>query len=106
MEGTGTNIYKTVPTSEIWLRIADEFNDICKMPNCIGSRDRKHCRIKCPPNVGSLYFNYKSFHSMNLLGVAEKNCCFTLIDVGAHGRENDNSDFCNSNFVRRLILVT
>ena len=37
--------YKTVPTSEIWLRIADEFNDICKMPNCIGSRVRKHCLI-------------------------------------------------------------
>ena len=40
LDGTATNIYKTVPTSEIWLRIADEFNDICKMPNCIGSRDR------------------------------------------------------------------
>jgi len=98
LEGTATNIYKTVPTSEIWLRIADEFNDICKMPNCIGSRERKHCHIKCPPNAGSLYFNYKSFHSVNLLGVADTNCCFTLIDVGAHGRENDNSVFSNSNF--------
>jgi len=45
------------PTSEIWLRIADQFNDICKMPNCMGSRERKHCRIKCPPNAGSFYFN-------------------------------------------------
>jgi len=35
---------------------------------------------------------------MNLLGVADANCFFTLIDVGAHGRENDNSDFSNSNF--------
>jgi len=35
---------------------------------------------------------------MNLLGLADANCCFTLIDVGAHGRENDNSDFGNSNF--------
>jgi hypothetical protein len=34
-----------------------------------------------------LYFNYKSFHSMKLLGVVDANCCFTLIDVGAHGRE-------------------
>jgi len=61
-------IYKTVPTSEIWVRIADEFNDICKMPNCIGCRERKHCQIKCPPNAGSFYFNYKSFHSMSMLG--------------------------------------
>jgi len=91
-------IYITVPTSEIWLRIAYEFKDFCKMPNCIGSRDRKHCRTKCPPKAGSLHFNYKSFHSVNLLGVADANCCFKLIDVGAHGRENNNSVFSNSNF--------
>jgi len=30
--------------------------------------------------------------------VADANCCFTLIDVGAHGCENDNSVFSNSNF--------
>ena len=87
-----------VPKSEEWLRIADEFNDICKMPNCIGSIDGKHCRIKCPPNAGSLYFNYKSFRSMNLLCVADANLCFTLIDVVAYGRENDSSVFSNSSF--------
>jgi len=26
---------------------------------------------------------------MNLLGVVDANCCFTLIDVEAHGREED-----------------
>jgi hypothetical protein len=98
LEGTATNIYIyiyivfTVPALEEWLRIADEFNEICKMPDCIGSVDGKHCRIKCPPNAGSLYFNYKSFH----LGVADANCCVTLIDVGAHGCENDSSVFSNS----------
>ena len=91
-------IYKTVPASEIWLRNADEFNEICKMPNCIGSLDGEHCLIKCPPNAGSLYFKYKSFHSINSLGVADANCCFTLIDIGAHRRDNDNSVSSNSNF--------
>jgi len=66
-----------------------------KMHKC---RDRKHCRMKCPQNAGSLYFNYKNFHWMNLLGVAVANCCFTLIDVGAHGREDDNSVSINSSF--------
>ena len=62
-------IYVTIPTSEEWLRNADELNEICKIPNCIGSIDGKHCRMKCPPNAESLYFNYKSsllfeiFHS-------------------------------------------
>jgi len=68
------------------------------MPNCIGSRDGKHCCNKCPPNAGLLYFNYKSFHSINLLGVDDANCRFTLMDVGAHGCENCNSVFSNSNF--------
>jgi hypothetical protein len=72
------------------------------MPNCIGGIDGKHCHIKCPPNDGSYYFNYKSFHSMNLLGVADANFCFTLIDVGAYGCENDSSVFSNSSFGKVL----
>jgi hypothetical protein len=87
------------PASEEWLRVADEF-DICKMPNCIGSIDGKHSRIKCPQNAGSLYFNYKSFHPVTLLGVADAKCCFTLTDVRDHGRENDSSVFSNSGFGR------
>ena len=37
---------------------------------------------------------------MNLLGVAAGNCYFTLIDVAAHGRENDNNIFSNSSFAK------
>jgi hypothetical protein len=32
---------------------------------------------------------------MNFLGVADANYCFTLIDVGTLGRENDSSVFSN-----------
>jgi hypothetical protein len=35
---------------------------------------------------------------MKLLDVADANCCFTLIGVGAHGREKDSSDFSTSSF--------
>ena len=35
---------------------------------------------------------------MNLLGAADAICCFTLIDVGAHERDNDSSVFSNSSF--------
>jgi hypothetical protein len=37
--------------------------------------------MKCPPNAGSLYFNYKSSHLINFLGVADAKYCFTLMDV-------------------------
>ena len=86
---------------EEWLRIADEFSSICKMPNWIGSIDVKHCRIKSPPNAGSFYFNYKSSHSINLLGVSAANCCFTLIDMGVHC-ENDSDVFGNSSLEREF----
>ena len=99
-------LYIRVRTSEERLRIADEFNEICKMLNCTGSIDGKQRRIKCPPNAGSLYFNYKSFHSINLSGVAVANCCFTLIDVGAHGCGKDSSVFVTQVLERRLVLVT
>jgi hypothetical protein len=91
-----------VPTSDKRLRIADEF-DICKMPNCKGSIDGKHCCIKCPSNAASLYFNYKSFHSINLLGVADASFCFTLMDVGALGREKDSSVAGMSSFGTEFI---
>ncbi|GFG28569.1 hypothetical protein Cfor_11697 [Coptotermes formosanus] len=55
---------------------------------------------------GSLYFNCKSFHSADLLGVTDANCCFTLIDAGAHGSENDSSVLAAQVLERRLPLVT
>jgi hypothetical protein len=92
------------------------------MRNCNGSTEQKHCRIKCPSNAASnvhqmpikcpsnagfLYFNYKRLQPRNLLGVADTNCSFTLIDVGTQGRENDSSVFSNSSFGKgRLVLVT
>ena len=35
---------------------------------------------------------------MNLLGVADANCCFTRIDVGAHGHDNVFSNYFGKAF--------
>ena len=43
---------------------------------------------------------------MKLLGVAAAKCCCTLIDVGAHGRENGSSVFSNTSFHKSLVLVS
>ncbi|CAH1396536.1 unnamed protein product [Nezara viridula] len=54
-----------LPTMELWKRIAERFHAVWNIPNYIGAIDSRHIRIKKLPN-----FNYKSFHSLILLG-----CC-------------------------------
>ncbi|GFY34473.1 DDE Tnp4 domain-containing protein [Trichonephila clavipes] len=73
-----------VPSADEWLKIAQDYQDKWNMPNCIGSIDGKHCRIQHPPNAGPLFYNYKDFHSIVLLAVAD--ACFTMIEVGAYGK--------------------
>lgn len=85
-----------VPTTQRWNESAESFNEVCKMRNCIGSVDGKHCAIKCPPHAGSQYYNYKHFHSIVLMAVADAHSNFIMIDVGAYGRDNDSTIFNES----------
>lgn len=95
--------YMPVPDHQQWKKIARAFFDKCNVPNCIGSVDGKHCRLKCPPNAGSLFHNYKQYHSIVLMAIADAKCCFTLIDVGAYGRNSDSAVFSNSNMGRSFL---
>jgi hypothetical protein len=57
------NIYLEEPNQEKWNDIAAGFKNNKHFPNCIGAVDGKHIRIKKPNNAGSLFYNYKHFHS-------------------------------------------
>ncbi len=78
------------PTTEAeWLQIADVFCSRWNFHNCLGAMDGKHIAIKCPRGGGSLYFNYKKFHSIVLMALVDTDYKFIWIDVGANGSASD-----------------
>ena len=75
-----------IPPTEThgWIRIAEEFETEWNFPHCVGAIDGKHTNMECPENDGSVYFNYKSFHSIVLQAVCDAKYCFTFVDIGAY----------------------
>ena len=94
--------YLSIPNEEMWRKIADDYYVKTSFPNCIGSIDGKHIRLKCPKNSGSDYFNYKSFYSIVLQAVADSNCKFIAIDIGSKGRQSDGGIFRSSKLFTML----
>ena len=85
------------PTSaEEWKKIAQDMFEHWQFPNCFGALDGKLIAIECPANSGSEFYNYKKFFSIVLMALCDSKYCFTLIDTGANGRENDAHNFNNS----------
>ena len=88
--------YMPICTQQQLENIVEEYNTLWNFPNCFGSIDGKHCRIRCPPNSGTTYFNYLKYYSIGLQGVADANKKFITIEVGSRGSESDGGVFQSS----------
>lgn len=96
------SIYISLPNTHEWEKIADDFGNIWNLPNCVGAIDGKHVSIRCPPNSGSMYYNYKGDYSIVLLALCDGNYTFTAIDIGAYGSASDGGVLWHSEFGKRL----
>lgn len=86
-------LYLTPPTEEEWKSIVDGYWNTWQMPNCFGAVDGKHIKLKCPPNSGSCYYNYKKYFSIVLMAICDHLYTFKLVDIGAYGGNSDSGIF-------------
>ena len=90
------------PTKEFLKEVATDFYNKWKFPNCCGSIDGKHCRIKNPQDGGSSFFNYKKYFSIVIQAVADANRRFLVIEVGGRGNQSDGGTFQASELYQLL----
>ena len=83
-----------IPTTpEGWLEIAQDFLAKWNFHHTIGAIDGKHIAIVNSPRGGSLYYNYKGYHSVVLLALSDAHGRFLYVDVGARGSGSDGGVF-------------
>jgi len=82
-------------TPQQWKDIADNFSTRWNFHHCLGALDGKHIAIKCPPNAGSIYYNYKGFHSIILMALVDADYKFSWVDIGSDGSSGDAQVFNN-----------
>lgn len=95
--------YMTTPRNkDEWMKISQEFFVKRGFPHVLGCIDGKHIRVVKPSNGGSLYYNYKNFHSLILLAICDSNYKFIYAQVGSTGSESDGGVFNASKFNHSL----
>lgn len=49
--------------------------------------------MECPKNGGSNFYDYKGFHGIALMAICDSNYCFSMVDIGGFGKDNDADIF-------------
>ncbi|KAJ8883811.1 hypothetical protein PR048_015666 [Dryococelus australis] len=71
-----------VPDEGQWKGIARRYYELWNVPNCIGSVDGKHIRIRSYDHSGSNNFNCLHYFSTVLMASADADALFVTIDLG------------------------
>ncbi|XP_041355303.1 uncharacterized protein LOC121372934 [Gigantopelta aegis] len=68
-----------------WRAVAEGFSNKWNFYNCVGALDGKHVAFRAPCASGSVYYNYKGFHSSVLMALVDSQYRFLYVEVGANG---------------------
>ncbi|XP_062550278.1 uncharacterized protein LOC134215035 [Armigeres subalbatus] len=98
--------YLPILTEAFWKNCSEGSYDRMDFPNCCVAVDGKHIAIQCPPNAGSLFYNYKKQHSIVLMAICDAQYNFLAVDIGAYGGNSDGSVFASSEFGKLLLSGT
>jgi len=92
------------PTIKDFENTADAFYNKWNFPNCIGSIDGKHIRVKCPKTLAvCIIIIIKNFFSIVLFAIVDANYRFMLIDIGAYaGKDSYSGVLHNSKIYHRI----
>jgi hypothetical protein len=95
-------VVKIAKTPAEWKAVADTFEARWQVPHALGALNGKHIRMQCPDKSGSLYFNYKRFFSIILMGLVDADYKFIYVDVGAYGGWSDAQVFNESKLKKKI----
>lgn len=95
-------LYMPEPDETTLLQTAELFYKRNHFPHCLGTVDGKHIRCEKPNSAGSEFYNYKQYHFLVLMAVADANYYFISVDIGAYGSSRDSNVFKNSAIGKKL----
>lgn len=85
------DIIKFPDTEEERKKIAERFEQKWQFYDCFGAMDGVHIPVLPPFDQSEQYYNYKGFHSINVLAITDDMYQFIYAVFGAPGRCNDPS---------------
>lgn len=93
--------YLGAPDKEKWVEIARGFRNNTNFSHCIGAVGGKQIRVIKPKDSRSVYYNYKTYFSIQFLAIWDVNYSFIFVDIGDFGKNNDASIFQNLEFINQ-----